>query len=223
MAINSHFFVPYPANPSTDPNANLVGLAASNGNVYSGFEPQPVAAGYADQSYAIVSYAAGLNIDANNNASIVHRDPTYGDNKHVQEPVTLYNALSGTAQIVTNGVNTVPVYNDASHPDGLLTSNGTYSNSYSWYGLANARSVIGLTADNKTLVLFTVNKAGTSLGMTPSEIADLLVRDYGVYNALNLDGGGSTSWPWPIRSQAWAPSKMSRPTPITRSAAVAPA
>jgi len=29
--------------------------------------------------------------------------------------------------------------------------------------------------------------------MTPGEIAALLIQDYGVYNALNLDGGGSTS------------------------------
>lgn len=29
--------------------------------------------------------------------------------------------------------------------------------------------------------------------MTVGEIADLLIRDYGVYNALNLDGGGSTT------------------------------
>src|SRR5436309_2866838 len=35
VAINSHFFVPF---PSADPNASVVGLAASNGNVYSAFE-----------------------------------------------------------------------------------------------------------------------------------------------------------------------------------------
>ena len=29
--------------------------------------------------------------------------------------------------------------------------------------------------------------------MTLGEIANLLISDYGVYNALNLDGGGSTS------------------------------
>ena len=29
--------------------------------------------------------------------------------------------------------------------------------------------------------------------MKVGEVADLLIRDYGVYNALNLDGGGSTT------------------------------
>jgi hypothetical protein len=190
VAMNVHFFVPF---PTTDTTANVVGLAASAGNVYSGFESQPVAAGFVDQSYAIVPYAPALNIDANNNAGIVHRDAGYADNKHVQENVALYTAFAGSAQIVTNGAASVPVYRDASHPDGLLTGNGTYSNSYSWYSLPNARTVVGLTQDAKTLVMFTVDKAAGSQGMTPGEIASLLIRDYGVYNALNLDGGGSTT------------------------------
>ncbi len=32
-----------------------------------------------------------------------------------------------------------------------------------------------------------------ALLLTLSEVADLLIRDYGVWNALNLDGGGSTT------------------------------
>src|SRR5262249_49931696 len=47
--------------------------------------------------------------------------------------------------------------------------------------------------DNRTLVLFTVDRAGGSLGMSVGEVADVLIHDYAVYNALNLDGGGSTS------------------------------
>ena len=185
LAINGMFFLPF---PSTDPNAMLVGFAASNGNVYSSFEA-PV------QSYAIVTNSPGLNIDSSNHASIVHNDPTFADGKHVLENVTLGNALAGSAQIVTNGVKTIPVYADAAHPDGLLTPGGpaNYSNNNSWYELTNARTAIGLSQDNKTLVLFTVDNAGGSRGMTVGEVADLLIHDYGVYNALNLDGGGSTS------------------------------
>src|SRR5215471_14520958 len=52
---------------------------------------------------------------------------------------------------------------------------------------------IGLSQDNRTLVLFTVDRAGGSLGMSVGEVADVLISDYGVYNALNLDGGGSTT------------------------------
>jgi hypothetical protein len=92
VAINGHFFVPY---PSSDTTANVVGLAASDGNVYSGFEPQPVPgeAGFPDQSYAIVQYAPALNIGANNSAGIVHLDSSYADDKHVLEPVSLYNLV----------------------------------------------------------------------------------------------------------------------------------
>src|SRR5205823_9123546 len=103
--------------------------------------------------------------------------------------------LSGSAQIITNGSKTIPQYLDATHPTGLLTPGGpaSYSNSNSWYSLTNARTVIGLSQDNRTLFLFTVDNAGGSRGMTVGEIADLLIHDYGVYNALNLDGGGSTT------------------------------
>ena len=72
LAINAHFFLPF---PSADPNAMLIGLAASNGNVYSAFE-SPV------QSYAIVTNAPALNIDPSNHASIVHDDPGQADGTH---------------------------------------------------------------------------------------------------------------------------------------------
>lgn len=185
VAINGHFFLPF---PSSSPFAMLIGLAASNGNVYSAFEA-PV------QSYALVTNAPGINIDASNHARIVHADTSFDDGKHVQEDVTLWNALAGSAQIVTNGVKTIPVYIDAQHPDGQLTPPGpaNYSNSNSWYNLFNARSAIGLSPDNQTLVLFTVDRAAGSLGMAVGDVADLLINDYGVYNALNLDGGGSTT------------------------------
>ena len=187
VAINCHFFLPV----SSDTNVNLTGLAASQGNIYSPFEPQPIAAGYTDQSYAILPYAPALNINANNHAGIVHRDSSYSDNKHVLEPMTLWNAVSGSAQIVTNGVKTIPTYSGT--PNGLNPLNG-YSDSCSWYSLTNkARTAIGLTQDNNTLVLFTVDAAGGSIGMAVGEVADLLISDYHVYNAMNLDGGGSTT------------------------------
>jgi hypothetical protein len=113
----------------------------------------------------------------------------------VNESVTLWNALSGSAQIVTNGATTIPQYIDATHPDGLLTpgSPSNYSNSNSWYNLPRGRTAIGLSQDNNTLTIFTVDQAGGSGGMTGGEVADMLRTDYGVYNALNLDGGGSTT------------------------------
>jgi hypothetical protein len=192
VAINSHFFAPFPVPPGSNQGAwaYLIGLAASRGNVYSGFETP-------FQIYAIVADSPAVNIDRENHASIVHRAPA-GDGKQVLEDVTLWNALSGSAQIITDGVKSIPLYRDATHPDAPLIGpgNANYSNNNSWYNLVNARSAIGITQDNR-LVLFTVDVRPTSgpdrsQGMRVGEVADVLLG-YGVYNALNLDGGGSTS------------------------------
>src|SRR5437667_318685 len=92
-AINGHFFLPF---PSSLPDAYLIGLAASRGSVYSAFEA-PV------QNYALVTDSPAINIDASNHASVVHADTSFADGKHVLENVQLWNALAGSAQIVTDG------------------------------------------------------------------------------------------------------------------------
>ena len=177
IALNGHFFTPY---PSQEMESFLVGFAASGGKVFSDFE-QPV------QSYAIVTNAPAINIDDENNASMVTSSNV--------ESVRLGTAISGSAQIITTGLVTVPFYKDDDHPDGLLTPGGPagYSNAKSWYEVPNARTVIGLSEDSRTLFLFTVDRAGPSQGMKLSEVAELLVKEYAVHNALNLDGGGSTT------------------------------
>jgi hypothetical protein len=114
VAINGHFFLPF---PSSDFEAWVIGLAASDGKVYSAFEsPQ--------QNFAIVADAPALNLDAENHAAIVHRDPGRPDGSGAREPVTLWNAVAGPAQIVTEGVATIPVYSDVTHPDALLAAGG---------------------------------------------------------------------------------------------------
>jgi exopolysaccharide biosynthesis protein len=176
VAINAHFFLPF---PSADPNADVIGLAASEGKVYSGCE-RPV------QSYAIVANAPAINFDREGHASIVRCN---------DETSVLWNAIAGSAQIVTSGAVTIPFYKDTEHPGGLLTANGDYSNRRSWYDLLRARTAAGLTRNRETLVLFTVEASqnGEASGMSVGEIASVLVKDYAVYNAINLDGGGSTS------------------------------
>lgn len=193
IAINAHFFQPN----STDATRWVVGLAASQGHIFSSFEgPTPATANPVNsltlaQDYAILTHAPALNIDAQNHAQIVHYDAGYPDKNHVLEPVTLYNVVSGSAQIVTRGVTTLPTYT-RNAATGLIDGSG-YSAADSWYHRVRARTAIGLSADNLTLVLFTIDEAGGSAGMTVGEVADMLRMDYGVYNALNLDGGGSTT------------------------------
>ena len=187
LAVNGHFFLPF---PSTDTEANLVGFAASEGKVYSAFEA-PV------QSYAIVKDAPAINVDRENRATLVHRQADDAGGTHVAEPISLWTAVAGSAQIVTRGARSIPTYAGDQLPLALLIPGGPgatrFSNANSWYGLLNARTAIGLSADRRRLVLLTVDRAGESLGMSVGEVADVLVRDYDVYDALNLDGGGSTS------------------------------
>ena len=85
IALNGHFFTPY---PSQEMESFLVGFAASGGKVFSDFE-QPV------QSYAIVTNAPAINIDDENNASMVTSSNV--------ESVRLGTAISGSAQIITTG------------------------------------------------------------------------------------------------------------------------
>ncbi|MEO5925858.1 MAG: phosphodiester glycosidase family protein [Bryobacteraceae bacterium] len=164
IAINAHFFEPF---PSEDREAFLIGSAASDGKAYSDFETPR-------QSYAIVANAPVLNIDATNHAEIVHHG----------EDARLFNAIAGSAQIVTAGVKTIPVYGDTG-----LTPGGpnNYSNADSWYERRAARTIAGLTRDRTKLVLLVIDRA------TVAEAADFLIANYAVWDALNLDGGGSTT------------------------------
>ena len=105
-------------------------------------------------------------------------------------PRAALNALSGSAQIVTDGAKTIPTYSGVA---GGLNPSTVYSDTNSWYALPRARTAAGVTANLKTLVLFTADQAAGSGGMTVAEVADRLINDYHVAHALNLDGGGSTT------------------------------
>jgi hypothetical protein len=196
VAINAHYFLPF---PSDDKTAWIIGLGASEGRVFSAFETPA-------QRYALVTDAPALNIDRRNRASIVHRDPTFKDGLHVREKVTLWNVVAGSSQIVTSGRITVPAYRDKQRRDELLEPGGpnNYSNAKAWADSTTARTAIGLSRDRRTLTLFTVDVRGGppshemlrgagSEGMRLSEVAATLIRDFQVFDALNLDGGGSTT------------------------------
>jgi len=185
LAINAHFFLPF---PSEDRAAWVIGLGASEGRVFSAFE-------IPEQSYALAAFAPALNIDRDNQAAIVTYDPSFADHQHVREKVSLWNVVAGSSQIVTSGAASVPVYRDDNHFDAELDPGGpnNYSNAKAWADVTTARTAIGLSQDRRTLTLFTVDVRGGSEGMRLSEVAAVLIRDFGVYDALNLDGGGSTT------------------------------
>ena len=54
------------------------------------------------------------------------------------------------------------------------------------------RTAIGQTSDKTTLMLIIDGRQTHSLGTTVSECANILLR-YGCWNAMNMDGGSSSS------------------------------
>lgn len=62
------------------------------------------------------------------------------------------------------------------------------------FGEIHPRTAFGLTADRKTLVILAVDgrQPGYSLGATRADLAAMLLRE-GCADAVNMDGGGSTS------------------------------
>jgi hypothetical protein len=114
-----------------------------------------------------------INLSWDNQARIVRGEH---DTYQITSPSPhekLYNALTGSDQIVTNGQAT---------PDNRVFSTALHP-----------RTAIGYTADNQ-LILATVDgrQPGVSEGMSLLELANLMLR-FDCVQALNLDGGGSTT------------------------------
>lgn len=104
---------------------------------------------------------------------IVHRDKsvTMADGLAALPADTQF-AISGSAMMLTNGMVTPPAKDEARHP----------------------RSALGLSADARTLYVVAVDgrQEPHSRGVTLAELANIFIQ-FGAHNALNLDGGGSTS------------------------------
>jgi len=170
IAINAHFFTPFPDDGTG--TTWLISLAASSatsgayGHAYAPFE-RNLGGAYQNDLPA-------LNIGADNTATVVYQAAGDVTGYATEPPVTLHNAVSGNEQLLRNGVN--------------VSGTTTFDNTL------NPRSAIGIAPDHK-LILLTVDgrQTGVSEGMMTAELADLLHSDYGVTDAINLDGGGSTT------------------------------
>ena len=104
---------------------------------------------------------------------IVHRDGKISLADAVQElPADTQFAVSGNAMMLKNGVATPPAKDEARHP----------------------RSAVGLSADARTLYILAIDgrQQSHSRGVTLGELANIFIQ-LGAHNAINLDGGGSTS------------------------------
>ena len=126
----------------------------------------------APQTFGSNDAAASLIITKTNTATISPAGATPIDLSHV------FNAVSGN-QIVTDGLDT-----SATTPTGAP---------HDPFGL-DPRTGIGLSEDGRFLYLIAIDgrQPGYSVGVTTSDEAALMI-DLGVFDGLNLDGGGSTA------------------------------
>ena len=114
-----------------------------------------------------------INITTDNQVSIVYGKHNSYEVKRPRQGEKLYNAVSGSDQIVTDGKAT--------------TSSREFSTTL------HPRTAIGFTANTK-LILITVDgrQPGVSEGVTLLELAELML-EFDCVQAINLDGGGSTT------------------------------
>ena len=166
LAINASFYAISEIHNVNGLNwTNNVGLTASKGDAYSPWEALPNSDNNFDDA---------LNITAGNQASIV-KMPSNGANGFTTSPaVSLYNTVTGKNRLWRDGGMVAP------------------SNCGSFCDL-NPRTAAGMNKAGNKLFLMTIDgrRTGISEGVTLVELAGYL-KDYGVVNAINLDGGGST-------------------------------
>ena len=154
LAINASFF------GMGTLDTDNVGLVVSNGEHVSPFRGDWTA----------------INIDQHNRPTLIKgKEDTYEITapRTPRDQVQLYNAVSGSDHIVTDGQPT--------------TDDREFSTT------AHPRTAIGFT-DHNTLLLVTVDgrQPGFSEGIPLNELAQLMI-ELGAVQALNLDGGGSTT------------------------------
>jgi hypothetical protein len=124
------------------------------------------------QAFGSDDAAASLLITSTNAATISPAGATAIDLSNV------FNAVSGN-QIVTDGVDT-----------SAITPTGA---PHDPFGL-DPRTGVGLSEDGRYLYLIAIDgrQSGYSVGVTTSDEAALMI-DLGIFDGLNLDGGGSTA------------------------------
>jgi exopolysaccharide biosynthesis protein len=114
---------------------------------------------------------AGVNISAENTLTYVA--PAKVPGTSTSPKLTPYNLVSGFA-LITQGKVRLDIL-DGTEPA--------------------ARSAIGLNQAGTELVLLVVDgpASGVSSGMTQVAVANLLLKEFNLFNAINLDGGGSST------------------------------
>jgi exopolysaccharide biosynthesis protein len=97
------------------------------------------------------------------------------------------DVVNGGPTLVQNGE-----LNVTARRDGMVRTGDSNSFFYGWVHKRNPRTVAGIDAQGRTLLVTADGRQTTSLGLSIKESADV-ARSLGMVNAINLDGGGSTT------------------------------
>jgi exopolysaccharide biosynthesis protein len=162
----------YNANPGgSDPtsagvNCEVYGLQISSGIVVSA---------ETSADYSGDPRAASLLFTTNKQPMFVFKNLPPGTNT-----TGIYTAITGFYPIVSNGVN-IGAASISAYPD-------------SWIHLSQPRTAFGISQNGRYLYLMTIDgrQSGYSDGALDSETAYWMFQ-CGAWNAINMDGGGSTA------------------------------
>jgi exopolysaccharide biosynthesis protein len=97
------------------------------------------------------------------------------------------DVVNGGPMLVQNGA-----LNITAKRDGMVHPDDNNSFYYGWVHKRNPRTIVGVDAQGRTLIVTADGRQTTSLGLSIKEEADV-ARSLGMINAINLDGGGSTT------------------------------
>jgi hypothetical protein len=185
VAVNAGFYSP--SDTSEYAGVEVFGLAMSTGTVVSVPDNPP--------SGDSVPRGATLMFTSN-------KEPTFLYNNYSIGPYTagVYNAVSGYYPVVTNGIN-IGDLAASTYPDN------SYHNS-------QPRTALGVSQDKRYFYLMTIDgrQGGYSNGAYDRETAAWLL-EFGAWEAITMDGGGSTS--------LYAADCVGNPVPLNHSSYVA--
>lgn len=97
------------------------------------------------------------------------------------------DVVNGGPVLVENGRENVTAARD-----GMVRTGDSNSFYYGWVHKRNPRTIAGVDAQGRTLLVIADGRQTTSLGLSIKEAADV-AQSLGMVDALNLDGGGSTT------------------------------
>ncbi|MCE3293635.1 MAG: sporulation protein [Arthrobacter sp.] len=97
------------------------------------------------------------------------------------------DVVNGGPMLVQNGIKNVTAARD-----GMVRGGDSNSFYYGWVHKRNPRTIAGVDAQGRTLLVTADGRQTTSLGLSIKEAADV-AQSLGMIDALNLDGGGSTA------------------------------